>query len=69
VDEHGLASRVWRKSSYSGADGGCVEVASRFPEFVAVRDSKDATGPRLAFSLSEWGRFTGELKSNEYELK
>ena len=44
---------AWRKSSYSGANGGnCVEVADG-PGSVLVRDSKDPDGPRLAFGLAE----------------
>ncbi|WP_447004973.1 Scr1 family TA system antitoxin-like transcriptional regulator [Saccharothrix isguenensis] len=48
---------TWRKSSYSG--GGqtdCVEVAHTEPG-VAVRDSKNATGPTLAFPESTWRAF------------
>ncbi|XRQ16834.1 DUF397 domain-containing protein, partial [Actinomadura welshii] len=39
---------VWRKSSHSGTQGGsdCVEVG-RFPDSIAVRDSKDPEGPKL----------------------
>jgi hypothetical protein len=43
----------WRKSSYSGGDGNCVEIA--WPnEQVAVRDSKQQTGPTLAFPAAAW---------------
>ncbi|WP_416875724.1 DUF397 domain-containing protein, partial [Kitasatospora sp. SC0581] len=39
---------VWRKSSYSGGNGGnCIEVAPGFPGLVPVRDSKDPRGPAL----------------------
>ena len=39
----------WRKSTYSGANGGnCVEVGNT-ANVVAVRDSKNPDGPRLAF--------------------
>jgi hypothetical protein len=49
----------WRKSSYSAAgNGDCVEVAVQ-PEQVAVRDSKNATGPTLAFSPTTWRTFLG----------
>jgi Domain of unknown function (DUF397) len=29
---------VWRKRSYSGTQGNCVEVATNLPGIVAVRD-------------------------------
>ncbi|MFE7559489.1 DUF397 domain-containing protein [Kitasatospora sp. NPDC057500] len=48
---------VWFKSSYSGGEGGaCVEVADA-TEFVMVRDSKDKSGPQLAFSAVAWQSF------------
>ncbi|MGW3314382.1 DUF397 domain-containing protein [Streptomyces fungicidicus] len=48
----------WLKSSYSGPDGGnCIEVAAD-TTVVRVRDSKDAHGPRLAFSSASWAAFT-----------
>jgi hypothetical protein len=47
----------WRKSSHSGTSGGeCVEVAA-CPGIVHVRDSKDRTGPNLAFAPDEWADF------------
>ena len=52
----------WRKSSYSGANGGdCVEVASA--EGVAVRDTTDRDGITLEFSAEAWQRFTRRLRS------
>lgn len=56
---------VWRKASYSGNNGGnCVEVA-RAPAAVAVRDSKDPDGPRLAFTPADWREFTSQLKNGQ----
>ncbi|MFB9432334.1 DUF397 domain-containing protein [Streptoalloteichus tenebrarius] len=49
----GLARAKWRKSSRSGSSNMCVEVA-RGPGWVAVRDSKNPSGPALVF---EPGRF------------
>ncbi|WP_199443394.1 DUF397 domain-containing protein [Umezawaea beigongshangensis] len=46
---------AWRKSSHSGGNGGCVEVA--WPSGVAVRDSKNVSGPRLAFPVPAWRAF------------
>jgi hypothetical protein len=53
---------VWRKSSYSGeGESNCVEVA--FPAHsVAVRDSKNVTGPVLAFPVVQWEAFLLTLR-------
>ncbi|MEV7355500.1 DUF397 domain-containing protein [Kitasatospora sp. NPDC088264] len=48
---------AWFKSSYSGNEGGaCVEVAET-PGVVHVRDSKDKSGPQLAFEPATWQAF------------
>jgi hypothetical protein len=53
--------RNWRKSSYSGSNGGeCVEVASA--EAVMVRDTADRNGPVLAFTAEAWAAFTAVIK-------
>ena len=53
----------WRKSSYSGTNGGaCVEVARNLPGVVAVRDSKDPHGPALVFTRADWAAFTAALR-------
>lgn len=58
----------WRKSSCSGGQGNCVEVASNVPGMVAVRDSKDPDGPKLAFPPAEWEAFTAGIKGGEFDL-
>ena len=58
-----LSHADWRKSSYSGTNGGnCVEIARNLPGVVAVRDSKDPRGPALAFTPADWEAFTAGLK-------
>ncbi|WP_396452021.1 DUF397 domain-containing protein, partial [Actinomadura sp.] len=43
-----LRNVKWRKSSYTGSNGGnCVELAEVAGSVVAVRDSKDPDGPVL----------------------
>ncbi|GAQ53826.1 DUF397 domain-containing protein [Streptomyces acidiscabies] len=44
------------KSTYSGGNDGqhCVEVARNIPGTVAVRDSKNPTGPLLHLTPATW---------------
>jgi hypothetical protein len=45
---------AWRKSSYSQTVASdCVEVALSMSE-VAVRDSKNSSGPTLSFGVEAW---------------
>ena len=53
---------AWRKSTYSGSNGGnCVEIAAE-AERVLVRDTKHLDSAVLAFSPAAWGRFLPGLK-------
>jgi hypothetical protein len=52
---------IWRKSSYSTAQGNCIEVAGTKTR-VLVRDTQDRTGPVLRFNAAAWRRFTGQVK-------
>ncbi|GGM04375.1 MULTISPECIES: DUF397 domain-containing protein [Micromonospora] len=55
-----LTRARWRKSTYSGNNGGdCVEVADNVPGVVGVRDSKDPAGPALTFGPAAWRAFVG----------
>ena len=59
-----LAGAIWRKSSYSGSNGGgCVDVADNLPGIVAVRDSKNPDGPALIVSRDDWARFITRLRA------
>ena len=58
-----LTGAVWRKSTRSGDNGGaCVEVATNLPGIVAVRDSKDVSGPVLRFGPEAWAAFVGIVR-------
>jgi hypothetical protein len=46
-----LPDALWRKSSYSGAVGNCVEL-SWFDERAGVRNSRDPHGPVLVVPTS-----------------
>jgi hypothetical protein len=59
-----ISSAIWRKSSYSGANGGnCIEIAAA-ARTVAVRDSKDPKGPVLRFQPKDWQRFADQVKAD-----
>ncbi|WP_342593523.1 DUF397 domain-containing protein [Streptomyces inhibens] len=52
---------MWRKSTYSGKDGNCVEVARLDESAVAVRDSKAPSGPALSFSEQAWTALLSDI--------
>ncbi len=71
-EEHGpagidLSRAVWKKSSYSGGNGSCVEVAN-LGEHIAVRDSKDRSGPKLVVTGETWRAFLDEVKTGKYVI-
>jgi hypothetical protein len=52
----------WRKSSYSGGEGGnCVELADRDGR-VMIRDTQDRSGPVLKVSAQAWREFVGRVQ-------
>lgn len=53
----------WRKSSFSGGEGGnCIEVGID-ADGLAVRDSQDRDRLMLNFTASSWQAFTSKLKA------
>lgn len=59
-----VSGATWRKSSYSGANGGnCIE-AGDGRNVILVRDTKDRTGPVLRFTPDAWHRFAGQVKAD-----
>ncbi|WP_336050510.1 DUF397 domain-containing protein [Streptomyces sp. CA2R101] len=56
---------TWRKSSYSGTGGDCLEVADGFPGVIPVRDSKRPAGPCLTFGAGAWASFISTLQGDD----
>ncbi|KUM90474.1 MULTISPECIES: DUF397 domain-containing protein [Streptomyces] len=57
----------WRKSSYSGSEGGsCLEVLDNHPMGVPVRDSKIPEGPALVFPSAGWTAFVAAVKGENF---
>ncbi len=69
MSAHHLNDAVWRKGSRSNGNGGnnCVEVAF-LDTGVAVRDSKNRTGPALMFTPAEWIAFVDSTKDGEFDI-
>jgi Domain of unknown function (DUF397) len=53
---------TWRKSSYSGSSGECVEVGSA-KRAVVVRDTKDRAGAVLRVSAETWRAFAASVQA------
>ncbi|MFD5326689.1 DUF397 domain-containing protein [Streptomyces sp. NPDC127092] len=58
-----LTGARWRKSTYSGGNNECVEVADGFGDGVPVRDSKTPGGAVLVFTSHAWITFVSEARS------
>ncbi|CCH33772.1 DUF397 domain-containing protein [Actinosynnema sp. NPDC047251] len=56
-----LTTARWRKSSRSSDTSNCVELA-RTDATAAIRDSKNPTGPTLAFTAKGLTAFLAGLK-------
>ena len=64
-----MESIKWFKSTRSGNNGACVEVARLSDEVIGVRDSKaKGKGPILTFTRTEWDAFIGGAKDGEFDL-
>ncbi|MBF8174741.1 DUF397 domain-containing protein [Streptomyces olivaceus] len=58
-----VVSPFW-KSSYSGQENACVEVADTAPGGRAVRDSKRQDGPLLTVSRNGWQAFLRQFAAH-----
>jgi flagellar biosynthesis regulator FlaF len=69
MSAHHLNAAVWKKSSRSNGNGGnnCVEVAI-LDAAVAVRDSKNQSGPALVFNAAQWTAFVNSAKEGEFDI-
>lgn len=58
-----LSRADWRKSSHSGQDGNCVEIARDQPvRYIVVRDTQDRDGFTLRVPATAWRRFTRSIR-------
>lgn len=57
---------AWRRSRQCGS-GACVEVAESGGSYL-VRDSKNPTGPVLAFTRAEWDAFQAGVRAGDFDF-
>jgi Domain of unknown function (DUF397) len=57
----------WRKSRLSNPSGSCVEFAELPGGVIAVRNSRDPSGPALIYSRAEVAAFFQGAKDGEFD--
>ncbi|WP_219414967.1 DUF397 domain-containing protein [Pseudonocardia nigra] len=62
-----LSALAWRKSSYSGDNGNCVELAPLADGTVAIRDSKHPDGGVLIFTRAEVDAWVKGVRAGEFD--
>lgn len=77
MTEPDLSRVEWRKSSFSGTENNCVEVAvvdaivsvhrAGGERLYVLRDSKDPAGAKLYFTPSEFRAFIAGAKCGEFD--
>ena len=55
----------WRKSSFSGNGGDCVEVGQLSGGVIVVRDSKDRSGTAHRYAPAVWRAFVAGVRSGK----
>jgi hypothetical protein len=60
---------TWIKSSLSGYNGNCVEVAGLSDDRIWVRHSKHPRKGVLKFTPAEWDAFIGGVSNGEFDRK
>jgi hypothetical protein len=64
MSSNDTTSVTWRKSTFSTAQGSCVEAGS-VPGRVLVRDTtQHGNGPVVRISPEGWRRFTASIRAN-----
>ncbi len=67
TDHPSMTNLTWRKSSYSGANGGdCVEIADTGTALL-VRNSKRVSAGTVRFTHSEMAAFIAGCKAGEFD--
>lgn len=61
-----LSTAAWRKSTFTGNTGQCVEIAELHGGAVAIRDSRNPHREPLRFTSQEWAAFLNGVHAGEF---
>ncbi|HVV24805.1 MAG TPA: DUF397 domain-containing protein [Pseudonocardiaceae bacterium] len=62
-----LTAARWHRSTHSGKEGNCVEMAHMTGRIVAMRDSKDPHGPVLVYPADSTAAFLLVTKDGDFD--
>ncbi|MFI9214167.1 DUF397 domain-containing protein [Streptomyces sp. NPDC053253] len=59
-----MTEPIWHKSTYSGNNDNCIEVADNTPGVVRVRDTKNHAKGELTATPAAWAAFTAFARAH-----
>ncbi|MDE1675460.1 DUF397 domain-containing protein [Nocardia gipuzkoensis] len=62
-----LSMVQWRRSSAGGTADPAVEIAFLDEGYIAMRDSRNPSGPELIFTPEEWSVFLSGVDNAEFD--
>lgn len=67
MDSPDMSCAIWRRSTRSGQNGNCVEIA-QVAGIVAVRDSKNVGTPPILLPHAGWRALLANVDAGHYDL-
>ncbi|WP_280460788.1 DUF397 domain-containing protein [Nocardia carnea] len=58
---------AWRKSSFSGPNGNCVELSQLPGDLIGMRNSRDPQGAVLSYTRAEFATLLRDIKGGRFD--